>query len=196
MTKTWKGINEIISIRPNSSLKLINQINDSNILIYDHKLISNTFNDFFINVGTNTDKSIPFAFASPTSYLKHRDNSNFTILPTSIAEVMTLILQLDDSKAPGPTDIPIKILKIAAPIMVPHVVKIINKSFEQGIYPNSLKIAKVIPIFKAGSEVTNYRPISLLPNLSKIIEKLMHIRLFSFLEANKVIYNSVRISKR
>ena len=191
MTKTWKGINEIISIRPNSPLKLINQINHNNILIDDPKLISNTFNDFFINVGTNTDKSIPFAFASPKSYLKHRINSNFTILHTSIAEVMTLILQLDDSKAPGPTDIPINILKIAAPVIVPHVVKIINKSFEQGIYPNSLKIAKVIPIFKAGSklEVTNYRPISL-STLSKIIEKLMHIRLFSFLEANKVIYNS------
>ena len=116
MTKTWKGINEITSIRPNSPLKLINQINHNNILIDDPKLISNTFNDFFINVGTNTDKSIPFAFESPTSYLKHRVNSNFTILHTSIAEVMTLILQLDDSKAPGPTDIPNNILKIAAPI--------------------------------------------------------------------------------
>ena len=192
MKKTWKGINEIISLRPNSSRKLINQIKHNNILIDDPKLISDTFNNFFINVGTNTDKSIPIAFASPISYLKHRVNSNFTILPTSIAEVMTLILQLDDSKAPGPTDIPIKILKIAAPIIVTHLVNIINKSFELGIYPNSLKLVKVIPIFKAGNktEVNNYRPISLLPTLSKITEKLMHIRLFSFLETHKVIYNS------
>ena len=82
MTKTWEGINEIIPIRPNSSLKLINQINHNNILIDDPELISNTFNDFFINVGTNTDKSIPFAFVSPASYLKHRVNSSFTILHT------------------------------------------------------------------------------------------------------------------
>ena len=111
----------------------------------------------------------------PPPYLKHRINFNFTILPTSIAEIMTLILQLDDSKAPGPRDIPIKILKITA-----HVVKIINKSFELGLYPNSLKLGKVIPIFKAGSklEVNNYRPISLLPTLSKIIEKLIHIDYF------------------
>ena len=60
---------------------------------------------------------------------------------------MTLILQLDDSKAPGPSHIPIKILKIAAPIIVPHVVKIINTSFELGVYHN------VIPIFKVGSKV-------------------------------------------
>ena len=69
MKKTRKGINEIISIRPNSSPKLINQIKHNNILIDDPKLISDTFNDLFINVSTNTDKSIPFAFASPTSYL-------------------------------------------------------------------------------------------------------------------------------
>ena len=182
MKKTWKGINEIISIQPKSSPNLVNQINHNNILIDDSKLISDTFNDFFTNVGTNTDKSIPLAFKSPTSYLKHRVNSNFVILPTSIAEAMTLILQLDDSKASGPTDIPI--LKVTAPVIVPHVVKISNKSFELEIYPNSLKLAKVIPNFKAGSklEVTNYRPISLLPTLNKIFEKLMHARSFSFLE--------------
>ena len=103
---------------------------------------------------------------------------------------MPLILQLDDSKAPGLADVPIKILKIAAPVIVPHVVKIINKSFELGVYPNSLKLAKVIPIFKEGSilEVNNYRPVSLLPTLSKIIEKLMHTRLFSFLEQHNVCY--------
>ena len=87
MKKTWKGINEIISIRPNSSSKLINQIRHNNILIDDPKLISDTFNDFFINI--ETKKSIPLAFASPASYLKHRVDFKFTILPTSIAEVMT-----------------------------------------------------------------------------------------------------------
>ena len=67
-----------------------------------------------------------------------------------------------------------------------------------GVYPNSLKLAKVIPIFKAGSklEVNNYRPISLLPTLSKIIEKLMHIRLFSFLEQQCYIQLTVWFPKR
>ena len=71
-------------------------------------------------------------------------------------------------------------------------VKIINKSFELGIFPKALKLAKVIPIFKAGSrlDVNNYRPISLLPTFSKIIEKIMHKRLSSFLETNHVLYES------
>ena len=155
--KTWKGINEIISRRPNSSPKLLSHIHN-NILIDDPKLISDTFNVFFRNVGTNTDKSTPFAFSFPTSSLKHGVNTNLlSYLP--IAEVMTLILQLDDSKTPSPMDIPIKILKIADPTIVSHIVKIVNKSFELGI----------IPIFKAGSklEVTNYRPISLLPTIKQ-----------------------------
>ena len=71
MKKTWKGINEIITTRANSTPKLINQIIHKNILIDDPKLISDTFNDFFVNVGTSTAKSIPFAFASPRSYLKY-----------------------------------------------------------------------------------------------------------------------------
>ena len=77
---------------------------------------------------------------------------------------MTIILLLDDNKSSGPSDIPIKILKIAAPIIIPQLVKIFNLSFKKGIFPDLMKLAKVIPIFKSGSKllVTNYRPISLL----------------------------------
>ena len=124
MKKTYKVLMRSFPYNPTHL-----QSNNNNTLIDDPKLIDDTF---FINVGTNTDKSIPFAFVSPTSYLKHSVNSNFTILPTSIAEVTTIILQLDNSKVPGPTDIPIKILKIAAPVIVPHAVKLINKYFELG----------------------------------------------------------------
>ena len=87
---------------------------------------------------------------------------------------------------------PVKLLKIASPIIVPYLVNIINISFKTGCFPDAVKLAKVIPIFKAGSklDINNYRPISLLSVFSKIIEKLMHSRLCSFLEAHNVIYNS------
>ena len=62
-----------------------------------------------------------------------------------------------------------------------------NSSFEHGIFPSQLKIAKVIPIHKSGdsTDVTNYRPISLLSAFSKVVEKLMHSHVYDFLENNR-----------
>ena len=178
MKKIWKGVNEIIT---KSVSYKVTQLYHKNSYIDDPKLVSETFNNFFVNVGSNLEKKIPLTFISPTSYLKHRVSTNFTLTPASNADIMTLILKLDDSKSSGPDNIPIKLLNISAPLIVPHLVIIINKSFESGIFPDALKLAKVIPI---------YRPISLRSTLSKIFEKLMHLSLYKFLENNKVIYQS------
>ena len=69
--------------------------------------------------------------------------------------------------------------------------KLGNLSFLTGVHPERLKVAKVIPIFKSGSKIltSNYRPISLLSNLNKIMEKLMFVRALSFLEKENVIYD-------
>ena len=83
-------------------------------------------------------------------------------------------------------------MKLAAPIIVVPLCKIINKSFSEGVFPEAIKIAKVIPTLKAGDplDVNNYRPISLLSIFSKIIEKLVHHRLNSFSQQHRVIYES------
>lgn len=69
---------------------------------------------------------------------------------------------------------------------------VINASFEQGIFPQTLKLAKVVPIHKGGSktEVKNYRPISLLPTFSKIFEKTMHVRISNFMESNNSLFET------
>ena len=69
---------------------------------------------------------------------------------------------------------------------------IINKSFQEGVFPDQLKNARVIPLHKEGSksDVSNYRPISLLNTFSKIYEKLMHVRILKFLESNNSIYEN------
>ena len=189
MKKIWKGVNEIIS---KSDSHKVTQINHKNSFIDDPKLVSETFNNFFVNIGSNLEKMIPSTAISPTFYLKHGVSTNFSLTPTTITDVMSIILKFDDSKSSGPDNIPIKLLKISAPLIVPHLVIIINKSFESGIFPDALKLGKVIPIFKSGSklDINNYRPISLLSTFSKIIEKLMHHSLYKFPENNKVIYQS------
>ena len=86
--------------------------------------------------------------------------------------------------------IPIKILKLAKEQIAEHLCFIYKLPFTIGIFPDSLKITKVTPVYKKGSklECANYRPITLLSNLDKIIEKLMHKRLMGFLNDQKVLY--------
>ena len=63
-------------------------------------------------------------------------------------------------------------------------------SLEKGVFPDDLKIAKVTPIYKANdnSDISNYRPISVLPRFSKILERLMYNRLYKYLKENNILY--------
>ena len=95
------------------------------------------------------------------------------------------------NKARGPNSIPTKILKLFKKEFSKPLSDIINLSFNQGVFPNLLKIANVIPIHKKGDKLdcNNYRPISLLSNISKIFEKCMHTRLTNFLRVNKILFS-------
>ena len=109
---------------------------------------------------------------------------------TTNEELMNIILLLHENKSSRPSSIPVKLLKITV-IIVP-LCELINHFFDTGIFPDAIKISKVIPIYKAGSsqDVNNYRPISLLSIFSKIMETIIHIRLYNFLEHHKVIFQS------
>ena len=91
---------------------------------------------------------------------------------------------LNPRKETGPNSIPSDILHILKKDISHHLSIIFNISFSTGVHPDLLKIAKTIPIYKKGSKLNtgNYRPISLLSNLNKILEKLMFSRVHKFLE--------------
>ena len=106
-------------------------------------------------------------------------------------EIIKIISNFDTTKSTGPNSIPNQIIQaIKHPISIP-LANIFNKSFQSGICPDSLKTSIVIPIHKKDSKllVSNYRPISLLSNINKILEKIIFKRLYSFLEKNKCIYD-------
>ena len=86
-------------------------------------------------------------------------------------------------KATGPDGISCKIIKVAKHVIVPSITKIINLSIRANTVPDMWKKAKVVPIFKSGdfNDIANYRPISILPVLSKILEKAVFHHFYSFL---------------
>ena len=102
-----------------------------------------------------------------------------------------MIRHMDDSKACGPNSIPTKILKENSDILASPIKHIINLSFQEGCFPQLLKLADICPIFKKNNKnkCENYRPISLLSNLSKLFERAMHSRLYDFLENSAILYD-------
>ena len=105
-------------------------------------------------------------------------------------ELLNLFATLNNNKSPGPDTIGPRLIKEIQHSILDPLLHIINLSFSSGVFPDLLKIAKVVPIYKKEdrSLMSNYRPISLLNVISKLIEKLMHKRLYSFLMKNNILY--------
>ena len=105
-------------------------------------------------------------------------------------EIEIIINALQAGNSVGPYSIPISLLKILSSHITKPLCTIIDDSFSSGVFPNSLKLAKVIPLHKKGATdvPSNYRQISLLSVFSKVIEKLMHRRLFQFFEYCNILH--------
>ena len=104
-------------------------------------------------------------------------------------EVFNIIASLSNSRSWGYDSIPSYFFKIAADAISNPLCYLFEHSFSLGIFPSSLKIAKVIPVFKSGAKnnVPNYRPISILPCFSKVLQKLILKRTESFLSKNSIL---------
>ena len=105
-------------------------------------------------------------------------------------EIESIIGNLNSRKTIGPNSIPTRILKEFKNILKIPLTIIINISFQTGIFPEQCKIAHITSIFKKGDTLdsSNYRPVSLLSNISKILEKAMYTRLYKFLDKFKRVY--------
>lgn len=190
--KTWDGIKSIIN--PKNSSSKISQLKIGERIFNTPLGMATEFNNFFVNVGPNTERDIPHTppdKISPEKFLRNRNQLNFIVAHISTEEVLDIIKSLNN-KATGPSSIPTKLLVLIPDLIILPLCKIINTSFTTGKFPDALKIVKVIPIHKSGStlDVNNFRPISLLSIFDKIIEKLMHKRLYKFLESSNILFDN------
>lgn len=109
-----------------------------------------------------------------------------------IEEVFNVIRNMNTQTSAGSDDIPAKFIKQNANEITPYLTRIINDIINEGEFPDNLKTAMVIPLYKQKGErssVKNYRPISILPALAKIIEKIISDKIVAFLEQNECIIN-------
>ena len=186
--KIWDGIKSIINVNK-YRFPSITQLKVNNTIVDDQNKIAQELNNFFVNVGPTIENAIPTnPKTKPSKFLKNRNETNFSITNISEEEVLEIIDNLE-SKSVGPNSIPINLLKLISRQIIKPLCDLISLSFSSGVFPEELKISKVIPTHKGGSseDVNNYRPISLLSIFDKIIEKLMHKRLYEFIQHHNIL---------
>jgi len=146
--------------------------------------LANTYNSHFVNLGPNLANKFEKQNVNFTKFLPKQHSSSLFFNPTNPNEIINITKDLKSSKSQGHDRISTSLLKQIIHSIVSPLNHIFNLSIATGIVPKSLKIAKVNPIFKKGDphEISNYRPISILPSISKILEKIIYKRLYTFLD--------------
>ena len=189
--KIWQGIKEIVNINSkNNNTPTSIEVNNS--FITDPKVISNTFNDYFVNIADDILSNRKYGGKKlHTDYLENPNQHSFVFEACDAKEIYILINQLNVSKASGPNGVPTRILQMISNEISSPLSKIFNMALVTGTHPERLKLVNVIPTFKKGSRllVSNYRPITLLSNLNKIFEKMVFKRINNFIEQNDCLYS-------
>ncbi|XP_065664698.1 uncharacterized protein LOC136086332 [Hydra vulgaris] len=154
-------------------------------MIYHKEVIIEKLNNFFLDVGPNLAAKIPVGQKKFDSYLATTDLIMEEPILTK-SELHTAFNSLKKNKSAGIDQININVIKSVFDIIEPSLFYIFNLSLKSGHIPDKLKIARITPIFKSGDEtnISNYRPISVLPCFSKLIERIMYNRLYKYLSEN------------
>ena len=152
------------------------------------QIVANGFNSFFISTGANLAKSIPSDPRSPTMFIK-RISQSMAIMPIIKNDVIDIIKNQKVS-SPGWDSISAVVVKATYSCFIEPLTHILNLSVMYGVFPSELKLAKVIPLYKANDPmmVSNYRPVSVLPVFFKILERIMYNQLLSFINKHKLLY--------
>ena len=178
---TWRVLNEIIKTKKKAS-KINSIFKVDNQEITDPVDIANRFCSYFSSIGPNLAKEIHSSVSHRSFLSGHFFQSVFfdPVTPNELAEISNAFRS---GKSAGHDRIPISIIKQSIQIIAEPLAHIINLSITRGIVPDQMKIARVVPLFKAGdrSLFTNYRPVSILPSFSKFLEKVVYSRLYNYL---------------
>ena len=189
--KSWKLINTLIG-NSNSKNKISNIFTINGTDESNESVIAENFNSFFSDIGRRQADSIPtFPNNNFRKYLLSPATSEFVFHSIDESDVLKVLSSFKSKNSAGDDNLSLKLLKLLKCTLASPLTALINQSLHQGLFPEALKLAKVIPLFKKGDSscFNNYRPISLLLSVSKIYEKIVHKQLLSYFNENRLFYD-------
>ena len=192
-SKLWKMVNTIIS-KHNDKSNIIEYLKIGNVEIYNAKEIANQFGKYFSTVGEDYANKVPTSHKSSHHYTQKipRNPSTIFLIPTNKIEIENLIRSLPNKIRSGHDEIINILLKKLAPNISLPLSVIFNKSLKEGAFPSTMKLADLVPLYKSKEKyyTTNYRPISILLTTSKLLEKIIYTRVYTFLTDHQQLYQS------
>ena len=177
--ETWKSLKDLLGNSKKSDSVTTNLTSE------EKRVKSSNFNHFFVNVARNLTSAYASAGQCFRRWLRPTNHSEkFTIRDITVAETRKALKELKPRKATGLDGIPNRLLKDAANVLAGPLTEIFNMTVGQGKIPKEWKKAKVIPVHKSGprDDPGNHRPISILPVVSKVLERLIHGQLSAYLK--------------
>jgi exonuclease III len=189
--KLWKTLNKITGKISNkkdiADEMIIDGVKETNA-----KVIANAFARYYSQVGKKLAEKIEGKgnIVDPVRQISQRVNGNCFLFPTTHQEIERLIKSLKPKDSRGNDNLSNNMLKIIYPSITNALWILFNKSLSAGKFPDDMKLAIVKPVYKAKSrtDISNYRPISLLTVISKILEKIVNLRLTKFLTKHNILY--------
>lgn len=159
------------------------------ILLKNEEDIANSFNDYFNNIAMKLSKNIPIVKTSFDKYLTNDIIHIFNFNLINKDDTLKILSELKTKKSSGYDNITNFLLKQIKNDIAEPLTLIINQSLTTGIFPDNLKIAKIIPLFKKNdrNKIENYRPISLLTTISKVFEKVIFTQISNYFQCNNLL---------
>ena len=180
--QTWSTINEVLGKCKNKrEFPKYFLMNNEKITGNDN--IASNFNSYFANIGPELSSKLKINCQKTVdSFLIQSISTSFKFELTDSDSVKKTVLKLKPKTSTGFDNLSTLLLKRIIDYILVPLTLILNQSLCTGIFPNNLKVAKVIPIYKKGDihDFGNYRPISLLPALSKVFERIVFIQLYDY----------------
>ena len=185
MKKNWRTINETLA-RHKQCNELPTRFKFKGETLTDPQRIADSFNEYLVNIGSDLSNKLDHSNSDMfEQYLKTPTNKSCKFEEVNDEDILTILNKLDNKIY----DISNKILKYIKHNIIKPLALIINQMLYTGIFPNALKISKTIPLFKKGdaSNMSNYRPISLLPTISKVFESVIYNQLYDYFKNNNLV---------